>query len=975
MQQKYCKNLTRRDFIKITVSSLGAAGLLGYGLPVLANTETKLKLRTDKSTEIPSVCGLCSVGCGIIYSVSNGQLINIEGDPDHPINRGTLCAKGQTQSNLINVLTKKGKSKINPARNTKVLYRAKGSAKWVEKDWDWAIDEIAKRVKATRDKYFITAEGQGAVNRNEAIASLGGAMQTNEECYLIQKLARSLGIVYLDNEDSLCQSPINNALTASFGRSGATNHLIDIQNSDVVMAIGSNIAQNNAVAMKWVQSAKDNGAKFINIDPRYCQTSIAADIYAPIRQGTDIAFLGGLINYIITNELYDKAYLAAYTDAAHLIDTGYSFDDGIFVGYDKATRSYDKSHWHYRLQAPAVGPEGEAIPGAKSQTAADFSLADESTVFGSIKKHYSRYSPDIVSDITGMPKKLFLEIASAFTEASQGTRAGTMILGAGLTQHATGTQAVRAALIIQLLLGNIGIAGGGITGPGGSANAQGALNQGLGPDVLPGEISLPVAAKHPDIFAYLGDNDKRHSVRSDEFISLLKAYYGDYASGDNTYAYDLLPKRRPDADYSTSSMFEVMQSGSIKGLFVWGQNPVVTTPNANEVIDGMSQLEWLVVTDLWITETAQFWLADAKTGTKTDTEVFLLPSASYLEKDGSITNSSRWIQWNAKVQEPLKGTRTDLWIVNRIYKAVARLYEQEKGKVPEAILKLHWDYNDKEPDAVLVASEMNGFNINTKKPLSGNRDIRGDGTIMCGNRLYAGFFNTTKAKTAQAPLARRDDSDSSGIGLFSGWSYSWPDNIRILYTQAFATPAGLARLWVDTMADGPLPEHYEPMESPGENLLSSAQSNPVSVIPASARLTKPGSREFPILMTTFHTGTQVQSGQASRNMPWLFEVAPGAFLVEIGKQLANDYKIKTGDDIIIFNNRGSIEAKALVTQRIKPFKVGNKVVHHIAAPICSGSLDKTTAMTANSLTINIKDPNSSAMEYKSFLVEIRKGAD
>jgi len=333
------KSITRRDFFKLSGSSVASISVLPS---LLTGSAEKKDFKIKYAKETTTICPYCAVGCGIIAHTENNKVINTEGDSDHPINEGSLCSKGSAVYQIPN----------NSRRLTKVLYRAPKSNKWEEKELDWAITEVAKRIKATRDKSFVSADTNGVtVNRAEELASIGGAALNNEECYLISKLSRALGLVYFEHEARLCHSSTVAALGPSFGRGAMTNHWIDIKNSDCVFIIGSNPAENHPMSFKWIMKAKEKGAKILVADPRFTRSASKSDLYVRFRPGTDIALVGGIINYCISNKLYHEQYVKEYTNASFLVDPNFTFKDGLFSGYDSSKRSYDYSAWDYQKDA------------------------------------------------------------------------------------------------------------------------------------------------------------------------------------------------------------------------------------------------------------------------------------------------------------------------------------------------------------------------------------------------------------------------------------------------------------------------------------------------------------------------------------------------------------------------------------------------------------------------------------------------
>jgi formate dehydrogenase-N alpha subunit len=986
-------DVTRRGFFKLSGAVAGSL-LLPYERGVIEQIPSfPLHKRIGETI---TVCTYCGVGCGQIVSAADGKLVNIEGDPDHPISQGRLCPKGVSLHQVSTV-----GEMPNQYRLQVVKYRAPGGDSWEEKSWDWAIDEIARRIKATRDANWIAEDAEGnSVNRTEAIAALGTVFANSEEAYLLTKLVRSLGVVFNENESRICVTSAVAAGSESVGRGPMTNHWIDLANSDCVMSIGCNMAETFPVAFGWVEEAKERGGKLISVDPRFTRTAAAADIHVPLRTGTDVALIGGMINYVLENELYHEEYVREYTNASFLINEGFGFEDGLFTGWDADKGSYDKSTWQYQ-----TGEDG--LPKR------DATLQDKDCVFQLLKTHFSRYDPDTVCAITGTPNDVFLEACQAFTATGAPDKAGAIICSSGAAQHAAGTQMVRSYYILQLLLGNIGVAGGGINGIAGASNGLGCTLQGRLFHVLPGDIPMPAAADQ-SLEAYLGRVTAPAATmekvispwtsRPKHLVSLLKAWYGDAATAANGFGWEYLPKL--GGNYSFVPLFEAMRSGTIKGLLAWGMNPAVSGPNSGALRAALQELDWLVVADLCETETASIWKSPGVDSAENQTEVFLLPVAASLEKEGSLMNSARWMQWRYRAVDAPGEAKSDLWIINRLLLKLKELYAQEGGPHAEAITSLVWDYGNP-PDVHTVAHEMNGYDLATGALLPGSGALKDDGTTSCGNWLWCGSY------TEQGNMmARRNPVDASGIGLYSNWAWCFPVNRRIMYNRASVDlegnpwnpdkpvilwdagseswvgdvpdggpppgaaypfvmmPHGRAHLFGMGRVDGPFPEHYEPWESPVSNPMSSTQSDPL----LKAWEPESGSRDrYPVLATTYRLVEHMHTGTMTRNSPWLVEAQP-EMCVELSAELAAQKGIANGDWVVVESARGEVRAVAVVTRRLRPFQVDGQVVHQIALPWHWGYVGLSTGDSANLLTARVADTNSMIPAYREFLTDIRKAS-
>jgi len=787
-----------------------------------------------------------------------------------------------------------------------------------------------------------------------------------------------------------------------------TNHWTDIGNADVILIMGSNAAENHPISFHWVTKAMEKGATLIHVDPRFTRTSARANIWAPIRSGTDIAFLGGMIKYIVEDieknpQNYNMEYLREYTNAGWLIDAKYGFNDGLFSGYDAASRSYkDKTSWQYQKDAKGIPVQ-------------DKTFSDPSCVFQLLKRHYARYDMNTVSRVTGTPQASLLKVYQAFAASGRPDRAGTILYAMGTTQHTVGSQNVRAYSVIQLLLANIGIAGGGINALRGESNVQGATDHALLYQYIPGYLPTPSTAQ-PTLAKYLeaitpktsdprSGNWKQHQPKY--MVSMLKAWYGSAATKDNEFAYQLIPKVQAGANYSFIALFEAMEKGTIKGALVWGQNPAVGGPNGNAERKALEKLDWLVDVDLWETETAAFWKrpgADPKT---IDTEVFLLPAAASYEKEGSVTNSGRLAQWRYKAIEPPGEAEDDLWIVSHLMDTVRALYAGEGGPNAAAVTKVTWDYGGV-PDPSKVAKEINGYDLATGKLVANFLSLKDDGSTSCGNWLFSGSHTESGNM-----MARRDPKDNSTIGLYSNWAWCWPVNRRIIYNRAsvdlngnpfdpkrpvvkwdaankkwtgdvidgFGTTGptlypfimladGVGHLFgVGGMADGPFPEHYEPWETPARNLLSSTQLNPAAKVWRPQEQGTPD--KYPYVGTTYRVTEHWQAGAMTRNLPWLAELMPEMF-VEIGEELASAKGIRSGDRVVVESARGQVSAVAVVTKRLMPLTVDGRVTYTVGLPWHYGYMGLIKGDSANLLTPYIGDANTTIPEYKAFLVNVRR---
>lgn len=819
------------------------------------------------------------------------------------------------------------------------------------------------------------------------------------------------------------------------------------------MNIGSNSVENHPVSSRWLHKAHDNGAKWIVVDPRYTRTAEQADIYCPIRSGTDIAFFGGLYNYIIENDLWQHDYVLNYTNASYLLDPNYSFDaeTGFFSGWDEESKKYSSDTWHYQVESEttwdtsASGDYAWAVadgvpeftPPVVEHPKKDPTLQDPQCVFQKFKEHYSRYDMDTVCKICGMDKETLELVYSTYASTGQPGKAGSVLYALGQTQHTYGAQNTRAMSVLQLLLGNIGVPGGGLNALRGEPNVQGATDMGMLVNEHPAYLKWPNDTGRSSLRKWLeGEtySDGYYTNKPKFLISSLKEWFGDAATVDNDYGYDWWPKVPTSPDFTIMSTFELMDQDVIKGYFNWGMNPCHSAPNAGFVRRSMAKLDWLVVADQVLTESATFWKAPDMDPASINTSVYFLPCALIYEKPGTIANSGRWLQWRYQAVDPWEDSKPDYEMVDLLWREICRLYREEDGVCPDPILNTKWDYYvDGKIDPRPVAWALNGYTIDgtncdtttadpQAKLLAGYADLKADGSTACAMWIYGGFWSNNDAPLdpAEQPIGRRDNSDKTGIGLNSTWAYAWPNNRRILYNRASADLNGkpwnpdkvlcewtgekwilndaadfvaaknkvpvppnnkaFFMLWEQNgrlesygMVDGPLPEHFEPFETPVEtNLLNGSLNSPCMKF-ANNESTKHGAvSDYPIVATTYSVTEHWQTGGQTRACPALVESMPTQF-IEISEELASEKGISGGDKVHVWNNRGSVVVDAVVTKRIKPLTVHGNTQHLIGLTHHFGWSDLFgTGDVVNDLTPNVGDPNSQTPEYKAFLVNIEK---
>ncbi|WP_233977008.1 formate dehydrogenase-N subunit alpha [Pectobacterium versatile] len=1012
--------LNRRGFFKVC-----AGGMAGTTLAVLGFTPTEAmasvrQYKLLRAKETRNNCTYCSVGCGVLmYSLGDGaknakpSVFHIEGDADHPVSRGSLCPKG---AGLVDYIHSENRL-LYPE------YRAPGSDKWQRISWDDAIERIARLMKADRDANFERTNAKGeTVNRWLTTGMLCSSAASNETGILDQKFARSLGMVAIDCQARLCHGPTVAALAPTFGRGAMTNNWVDIKNANVIIVMGGNPAEAHPVGFKWAIEAKThNKAKLIVVDPRFNRSAAVADLYAPIRAGSDAAFLLGIVNYLITNDKIHREYVVSYTNASLIVRDDFSFDEGLFSGYDEQKRQYDKSSWQYELDESGFAKR-------------DNTLSHPRCVWNLLKKHVSRYTLDMVTSLCGTSAKDYEEICRTLAETCVPNKTATFMYALGWTHHTNGAQIIRSAGMIQLLLGNIGMAGGGINALRGHSNIQGYTDLGLLSLNLPGYMPLP-SEKQPDLKTYLGQITPT-AVLPDQvnywkntpkfFISMMKSFYGDHAQAANNWGYDWLPKW--DRSYDVMVQTELMVEGKMNGYIVQGFNPVAAFSNKNKATEALSKLKYMVIIDPLVTETSTFWQNYGEfndVDTKSiQTEVFRLPSSCFAEENGSIANSGRWLQWHWAAAEPPGEARHDGKILGKLLMRLRELYSEEGGTYPDPVMNINWNYKDPEdPTPEEIAREANGMALadiyddsgklilKKGQQLADFSQLRDDGTTSSFCWIYAGSWTE-----AGNQMDKRDNTDA-GLGCTPNWSWCWPQNRRILYNRASADlqgkpwdskrkllewtgqkwqgidvpdfaatvppgkdtgpfimlPEGLARLFsVDKLVDGPFPEHYEPIESPiGTNPLHpSVISSPVVRLFARDAKTMGTAKDFPYVATTYSITELFRHWTKHARLNAI--VQPEQF-VEIGENLAKSKGIKAGDEVKVSCQRGYIKAKAVVTKRIKTLEIAGRSVETIGIP-CHWGFEGTTrkGFLANTLTPSVGDANSQTPEYKAFLVNVEK---
>jgi formate dehydrogenase major subunit len=846
------------------------------------------------------------------------------------------------------------------------------------------------------------------------------------------------------------------------------------------------MAECHPVGFQWVMEAKARGAKLIHVDPRFTRTSALADLHVPLRAGTDIAFLGGIINYVLSQEKYFRDYVVAYTNAPVILTEDFADTEdlaGVFSGYDREKRHYDFHTWQYEgLEVQAASGErdqeyedraattragrGEAHGSggaglAPGEPQRDETLQHPRCVFQVLKRHFARYTPEMVEQICGVPQDTFRTVCGLLTENSGRERTSAFVYSVGWTQHTVGVQYIRTASILQLLLGNIGRPGGGILALRGHASIQGSTDIPTLFNLLPGYLPMPHAHSNEDLDAYVAAESTEKGFWGDMcsyMVSLLKAYWGPAATEENDYCFDYLP--RLTGSHSTYETVMAQLAGTCYGYILYGQNPAVGSANAKLQRLGMANLDWLVVRDFSLIESATWWKdgPEIETGelktTDIGTEVFFMPAAAHTEKDGSFTNTQRMLQFHHQAVEPPGDARSDLWFTYHLGRrireklSVPRVREEETSDIlrhlghtqeemDQPVLDLTWDYPVKgaiaEPDAEAVLAEINGWD-SRGRPLASYEQLNDDGSTVCGCWIYCGVY----ADGINQAARRKPSGEQDWVA--NEWGWTWPANRRILYNRASADPDGQpwserkALVWWDEdqalwtghdiadftadkspryrppddatgaealsgtdafvmqadgkgwlfvpagLVDGPLPAHYEPQDSPFGNLLYAQQRNPVRQVDVfkhpDNRLQPsgddPGAEVFPYVATSYRLTEHHTAGGMSRWLPYLSELQP-EFFCEISPRLAAERGLEHLGWATIVTARNVIEARVLVTERMKPLTVHGRRLEQVGLPYHWGPNGYSTGDAANELTSVSLDPNVHIQEVKAFACDIRPG--
>jgi formate dehydrogenase major subunit len=843
-------------------------------------------------------------------------------------------------------------------------------------------------------------------------------------------------------------------LGTSFGRGGATTAQQDLANADAILIMGSSMAENHPVGFQWVMEARKRGAQILHVDPRFTRTSAMADMWVPLRAGSDIVFLGAMVHYVLEKEKDFREYVVNYTNASIILRDDFKDTEdlgGLFSGWDPEKKEYKTDTWAYK-DSPSKdtsGGGGETHGGhAKDrggeQTDAaiyrqDVTLQDPRCVYQVLKRHFSRYTPELVEQICGVPRDIFEKLAETFASASGPDKTAAICYAVGFTQHSNGVQIIRTAAILQLLLGNIGRPGGGILALRGHASIQGSTDIPTLYDVLPGYLPMPFfEADANELNAYIEQHKAGTGwwANFDKYIvSLLKSYYGDAATKENNYGFNWMP--RVTGDHSHIGYWLEMAKGNMEGLFVMGQNPAVGAPNSGFERKALTKLKWLVVRDMVETETASFWLDSPEVSRgklkpeEIDTEVFFFPAAGHAEKDGCFTNTQRLNQFHEKAIEPPGDSRSETWFMYHLGRRLKERAENDPRPRNAGLNALTWNYPvegpNAEPEVEEVLKEINGWTVADKKLVEGYKDLKADGSTACGCWIYSGIF----PKPGENKARERNPKDAYG----HGWGFAWPSDRRILYNRASARPDGkpwserkklvwwdenkkewtgldvpdftktkapdytpepgakgddglagdkpfimhpdgFGWIWVPSgLKDGPLPTHYEPLEAPVQNQVHPQQQTD----PAAKKLEAPDNEyasspdaRFPYVLTTYRLTEHHTAGGMSRYLSHLAELQPELFC-EISTELAEELNVEHGSFVTIATARGMIEARALVTPRMKPIQLKGQIVHQVGLPYHWGYKGLVKGDVVNDLIALSQEPNVRIMETKALLCNVTPG--
>ena len=995
--------VTRREFLKIGgAAAAGSAIAMGTAQ---ADVKTKSAGTSPKieGEKVLSVCQYCAVGCGLVYYVKDGKVVHVEGDPENPINNGSLCSKGTAHIQLIN----------NDLRIKKPMKRT-GNGGWQEITWGEAITTIA-------DELAKVKENHGP----DALAFMGSAAVLNEEVYSFQKLVRLLGTNNIEHQARECHASTVAALVNSFGFGAMTNHWTDMQNTKCAFIIGSNTVECHPIAMQHIMEARDkNGAKIICADPRLTKSAAKADLFMQHRPGTDIALIGAIIKYVIDNKKYDEKFLMERTVAPFIVDRAkHAAGDyaNAFVLETETVQDTEMIEEQELDEAgnPVLDDEGNPVMVEKEipktdaegnpvykevQVKGKYKKADgleghPDTAFNILKETVAPYTFEEAEKITWVPAAKIEEAAKMFSDESQGTRVvngteikncATIIYSMGSTQHTVGVQYIRNYATLQLLLGNAGRPGGGINALRGHNNVQGSTDMCALAHIWPGYIN--VRGKGQDWKSFFGSCSGSWTGEGpepdyDEFVKDITTPVSDPMKGKWMQYNSWCSRKRgmlailnywciredqmaQGVGLSVVPMFRAMKDGSVKAFWALGENPMVANPNLNDTKAGLKNLDVLIVSDLFEPETAA---VERKEGSIT----ILLPACTFSEKTGSQTNSPRVVQWCYQAIDPMYECKSDLEVVLRVARKLS-----DKGALlhDENIKGSSWDkaWNrygfdpSTDPDTnTLTGAELESAAIEVYKEMD-----------LC-NRLYRGQYDWNTGEV----LAKRRGTDPGGLGTtYPDWGWCWPVNQRILYHNEnwdgqggpggsnfdFITTEKKGLIYAPRVVDGPIPTHKEPAETPMPELNSKyPRYRGVQDLIDTGYNVVGDKSKYPIVLTTHRLLEHHLAGQKTRNLPWLCELEPEPYCA-MSKTLADKLGVKNGDKVKVTSARhpAGIIIPARVDGRMDGWDNPQKQV--VSIPWHWGDKGLCTGPSANLLTVDARDPNANIPEYKACLCNVEK---
>ncbi len=943
--------ISRRDYLKlggVTASTLALSNILpfdwfGKEEPRSIPTEGPRAEKADLyelGRKTPSICVYCAGGCGVTVTSVNGKAIEVEGDSYHPVNSGAGCSKLNAILQLIN----SDRRITQPLKRTNPNKGKDEDPGWVPITWDEALNIIAEKINEAIDTQVVEHEGSHyRVGKDSPIGWHGSSYWNNEECYLAKKLISLLGSMNVEHQARKCHASTVAALASTFGFGAMTNHVIDGKNSKCFLIV-SNPAESHTMEFRWVSRAKENGAKVIVLDPRYHRTAAKADIYAKYRSGAEAAIFLGLIRYLLyeKSEYIDEDFLEERTNAP----------------YDSA---------------------GNMLTDWKT---------NPDSMFSKLKGLVAKYTPEEVYRISGLPAAKLIEVAGTFFA----NKPSNIYYAMGTTQHTNATQAIRAQAILQLCLGNMGVPGGGVNALRGISNVQGSTDMNLLSHLIMGYRAPPLTAEDVRRYQKWKNNDgsytpanktqERWDGRHFPTWKNLEYNWGCYVGtwpGDDPDNEPVVCDLPIGKGYPTVEWFRAIRDGKIKVAIIVGENPAVSNANANLVRGALSKDGlFTVVNELFETETAVY--AD-----------ILLPGTTVYEREGSITNTGRWVQWRWKAVDSPGECRSELWFLVELFKRIrnggfkmpSEIFTEDVGTNPDDTWPTPYT-DDLGETAEAVYKEIGH-------------------PTKWANVLYKTSWDNDLRPDLAGVLARRRDprpvSDQDAqYGFFKNWAWSWMLNQRVLY-NINEDPAGLstffvwwahsddvwlgldkAAIWSRSLYKSTIQEdwnplkhgfplHNEPVESPDSELASDYPS----MWDDRFEVDKGSPDDYPHVLTTFRLTEHMQAGALTRNLPWLVETHPEVFL-EMSPALASELGVESGDYVIVKTARApeGVRMKAIVTERIQPLTVNNKTVHEVAMPWHWGFKGLSTGPSANLLTIDAVDVSANIPETKACLCKVEK---